>query len=142
MPENSSPNTRTLAVGAACLVVGLLAGFFVTNAINRDEQEKLRAEVTSLRAGGAGAGKAAAQRGGGGGQQQQTSAAGDDSFPTLSDDQLANAVAKADAAPQDSELQRKVGQALYVYAWQSGNAAILPDVARILRRAHDLDPKD
>jgi predicted Zn-dependent protease len=136
MPDNPSLRTKTLVVGAACLIVGFLAGFFLANGINRSEQEKLSAEVLSLRAGGGG--KAATQQGSG----QQTSAAGEDSFPTLTNEQLANAVAKAEAAPKDAELQRKVGQALYVYAWQSGNAAILPDVARILRRAHDLDPKD
>ena len=142
MPDNPSLSTRTLAVGAACLVIGFLGGFFLANGINRGEQEKLSAEVASLRAGGAvkDGGKAAPQQQQGGGQQ--TSSAGDDSFPTLSDEQLANAVSKADASPKDAELQRKVGQALYVYAWQSGNASILPDVARILRRAHDLNPKD
>jgi len=140
MPENPSLNTRTVVIGAACLVIGFLAGFFLANGINRGEQEKLSAEVASLRAGGAAkeGGKTATQQGGG----QQTAAPGEDSFPQLTNEQLANAVAKADAAPKDSELQRKVGQALYVYAWQSGNASILPDVARILRRAHDLDPKD
>jgi len=139
MPDNPSHSTRALVVGAACLVIGFLAGFFLANGINRGEAERLSAEVVSLRAAGAGgAGKASTQQGAG----QQTAASGDDSFPTLTDDQLKNAVARADAAPQDAELQRKVGQALYVYAWQSGNASILPDVARVLRRAHDLDPKD
>ena len=141
MSENPSFNTKTIVVGALCVVLGFLAGFFLANGINREEQDKLRAEVTSLRAGGGAArdgAKGAAQGGG-----QQAAAAGDDnSFPTLSDAQLANAVSRADAAPDDKELQRKVGQALYVYAWQSGNASILPDVARILLRAHDLDPKD
>jgi tetratricopeptide (TPR) repeat protein len=141
MPDNPSLSTRTIVVGVACLVLGFLAGFFLANGINRGEAEKLSAEVVSLRAAGAGGGKAATQQQQGGGQQTPA-AAGDDSFPRLTDEQLANAVAKADAAPQDAELQRKVGQALYVYAWQSGNASILPDVARVLRRAHDLDPKD
>jgi tetratricopeptide (TPR) repeat protein len=136
MPDNPSLNTRTVVVGAACLVIGFLAGFFLANGINRGETERLSAEVVSLRA--AGAGKAPAPKGGG----SQTSADGGESFPTLTEEQLANAVAKADAAPEDAELQRKVGQALYVYAWQTGNASILPDVARILRRAHELDPKD
>ena len=141
MPDNPSLSTRTIVVGVACLVIGFLAGFFLANGINRGETEKLSAEVIALRAGGAGGGsggKAAPQQGGG----QQTSSGGGDSFPQLTDEQLANAVSKADAAPTDAELQRKVGQALYVYAWQTGNAAILPDVARILRRAHELDPKD
>jgi tetratricopeptide (TPR) repeat protein len=140
MPDNSTFNARTLAVGAACLVLGLVAGFLFTNAINRAEQERLSAEVATLRASGSGAGKAAAPAAGR--QPQQTPADGEDSFPQLTDEQLANAVSKADAEPRDAELQRKVGQALYVYAWQSGNASILPDVARILRRAHELDPKD
>jgi len=137
MPDNPTLSTRTIVVGVACLVIGFLAGFFLANGINRGETERLSAEVLSLRAGNSG-GKAATQQGGG----QQTPAGGGDSFPQLTDEQLANAVSKADAAPKDAELQRKVGQALYVYAWQTGNASILPDVARILLRAHELDPKD
>ncbi|HEX8354031.1 MAG TPA: tetratricopeptide repeat protein [Pyrinomonadaceae bacterium] len=136
MPDNPSLSSRTVVIGAACLVIGFLAGFFLTNSINREEQERLRAEVASLRAGAGGA-KAAAQGGG-----QQTSAPGEDSFPTLTDEQLRNALTQADASPSDAELQHKVGQALYFYAWEKGNAGILPDVARILKRAHALDPKN
>jgi tetratricopeptide (TPR) repeat protein len=139
MPENSSLNTRTVAAAGVGLVLGFLIGFFLTNGINRAEQEKLRAEVAGLRAkAGAGAGSDGAGQGGG----QQTPASGEDGFPTLTDEQLANAVARADAEPSNAEMQRKVGQALYVYAWQRNNSSILPDVARILRRAHELDPKD
>ena len=138
MPDNSSLNKRTVFTGAAGVVLGFLIGFFLANAINREEQEKLRAEVVGLRAGGAAPGGQNVDARGGG----QTSADGEDSFPTLTDEQLANAVKAADASPSDVELQRKVGQALYVYAWQRNNARILPDVARILGRAHELDPKD
>ena len=127
-------------MGAAGVVLGFLVGFFLANAVNRDEQEKLRAEVTNLRAGAAAKGAPQPQAAQGG--ARQAAAPADDSFPTLTDAQLANAVSKADSAPSDAELQRKVGQALYVYAWQRNNASILPDVARILKRAHDLDPKD
>ena len=138
MPETPSLNSRTVLVGAACLVVGFLGGFFLANGINRGEQQKLSAEVASLRAGGAG--KASAQQQGGG--QQQANASGGESFPTLTDAQLKSAVAQADASPSDAELQHKVGQALYLYAWEKGNSQILPDVARILKRAHALDPKN
>ena len=138
MPDNPTINTRTLAVGAACLVVGFLAGFFLANGINRAEQQKLNAEVASLRAAGAaGGGKTTTPSGGG-----QTSDPRDGSFPTLTDEQLSNAVKQADASPSDAELQSKVGQALYFYAWEKGNEQILPDVARILKRAHSLDPKN
>lgn len=139
MPDKSSPKTKTLIAGAAGVLLGFLVGFFLANGLNRQEQEKLRAELAAARGGGAGRdGKnSPAQEPG---RQAQT--AGDDSLPKLTPEQLSNAVKTADASPSDAELQRKVGQGLYVYAWQSGNASILPDVARILKRAHELDPKD
>lgn len=143
MPENPSLNQKVIIVGAAGVILGFLVGFFLANAINRQEQEKLNAEVASLRANSNAAQSGAKGAASGQGRQPPTQASGQsDSFPTLTDEQLANAVAKADQSPQDAELQRKVGQALYVYAWQRENAAILPDVARILKRAHELDPKD
>lgn len=120
----------------AGLVLGLLLGFFVTNAINRSELSELntlRAEVERLR---------------GGAQQQQGAAAqspqagADGGLPTLSDEQLRNAIAKADANPDDANMQRLSGQSLYLYAGQKGNTAILPDVVRILKRAHNANPKD
>jgi tetratricopeptide (TPR) repeat protein len=141
MPESSSPNSKVFIAGAACLILGFVAGFFLANGLNRQEQDRLRAEVTSLKAGGPTANANNNAQSPGRGPQAQT-AGGGDSFPQLTDEQLANAVTKADAAPADAELQRKVGQGLYVYAWQTGNASILPDVARILKRAHELDPKD
>src|SRR5918997_2597602 len=134
MPDNPSLNKRVLIVGALGVVLGFLAGFFLANGINRGEQEKLRAELASARAG--------AQGGGTGKAQQASATTGGDSFPTLTDEQLGNAVRQADADPSNAELQHKVGQALYFYAWEKGNAEILPEVARILKRAHALDPKN
>ncbi|MDT7809858.1 MAG: hypothetical protein QOJ70_3671 [Acidobacteriota bacterium] len=139
MADNSSLNSKALIIGAAGVVLGFVIGFFLANSLNRQEQDKLRGEVTTLRAGGASKDGAATGRSG-----TQTQAAGDedDSFPTLTDEQLQKAVAQADAAPGDAKLQKKVGQALYVYAWQKSKTSILPEVARILNRAHELDPKD
>src|SRR5215207_7832692 len=136
MPDNPSLNKRVLIAGALGVVLGFLAGFFLANGINREEQERLRAELTSARAG-------APARGGGAEQgRQPATPGGGDSFPTLTDEQLKSAVAQADASPSDAELQHKVGQSLYFYAWEKGNAQILPEVARILKRAHSLDPKN
>ena len=125
-------------VGALGVVLGFLAGFFLANGINREEQEKLRGELAAARAG-----REATQQGSGLGKAQQDSVpGGGESFPTLTDEQLGNAVKQADADPSNAELQSKVGQALYFYAWEKGNAQILPEVARILKRAHALDPKN
>lgn len=137
MPDNSSSNKKALIVGALGVLLGFLAGFFLANGLNRAEQEKLHGELATARAG------VAAQGGGASGKAQQASApGGDGSFPTLTDEQLSNAVKQADADPSNVELQNKVGQALYFYAWEKGNAQILPEVARILKRAHTLDPKN
>lgn len=137
MPDNPSLNKRVLLAGAVGILVGFLGGFFLANGINRAEQDKLRAELATARAGGG------AQPDSGAGKAQQASAPADgDSFPTLTDEQLSNAVKQADADPSNVELQHKVGQALYFYAWEKGNAQILPEVARILKRAHTLDPQN
>jgi tetratricopeptide (TPR) repeat protein len=138
MTEQSSVSTKIVLIFLAGTLLGFIVGFALANTVNRREQDKLRAQLAQQPGGGSGAKTAGDPRRGG----AQNASGGDDSMPTLTPEQLKNAVAKADASPSDAELQRKVGQALYVYAWQAGNASILPDVARILRRAHDLDPKN
>jgi tetratricopeptide (TPR) repeat protein len=144
MEEKSSNSTKLIIVFAVGLLLGFVVGFALANGVNRQEQDKLRAELTRVHSGGtsndsnAGAQKTNAA----GAQKPNDAVGGDDSIPTLTDEQLKNAVAKADASPTDAELQKKVGQALYVYAWEKGNDSILPEVARILKRAHDLDPRD
>ena len=145
MSEQSSVNTKTLLVLAAGLLIGFAVGFALANGINRQEDERLRGELARLRAGGAqkDSGDRPAQRAQGAAASQGATDGDDgDTLPTLSDDQLRNAVAKADASPSDAETQKKAGHALYFYALQKGDASILPDVARILRRAHELDAKD
>ena len=136
MPDNPSLNKRVLIVGALGVVLGFLAGFFLANGINREEQEKLRAEVATSRAGGT-----AAQAAGAGKGQPSSSPGGDPSLK-ITEEQIVNAVMKADQSPQDAELQKKVGQGLMLYASESGTASYLSDGARILKRAHELDPKD
>jgi tetratricopeptide (TPR) repeat protein len=145
MSEKSSVNTKLILVLAAGLLVGFFVGFVVANSLNGQEDERLRGELARLRAGGNqnDAGKPQAPRTQGPSGPQRASSGGDDGdFPTLTGEELKNAVAKADAGPSDAELQKKAGKALYYYALQKGDASILPDVARILKRAHELDAKD
>ena len=119
------------------LVVGLLAGFIVgflfTNQVNRKEQDSLRAELARLRAAAPKTNDA----------KSNTPASADSATPQqLSDEELRKAIAKGDANPADIELQRKLGQGLYLYAINFGNTSILPDALRLLKRAHDANPKD
>lgn len=135
MTEKSPYSTKTVLIFVAGILLGFVVGFALANGINRNEQDKLRAELAGQKA-------APSKKPSENGAEAQPATGNDNSFPTLTHEQLKNAVGKADASPEDTELQKKVGQALYVYAWQTGNAAILPDVARILKRAHEADPKD
>src|ERR1044072_1199158 len=137
MPDNPSLNNKALIAGALGVLLGFLGGFFLANGINRAEQDKLRSELATARAG-------ASPQGSEAGKGQTASAPGGsgDSLPTLTDEQLNAAVKQADADPSNVELQNKVGQALYFYVWEKGNAQILPEVARILKRAYTLDPKN
>jgi tetratricopeptide (TPR) repeat protein len=136
MPDNPSLNKKVLVVGVLGVVLGFIAGFLFTNSINRGEQERLRAELAAARAGGG------ATQGVGSGKAQQASATGGELSQSLTEEQILNAVKKADQSPQDAELQKKVGQGLMLYASETSNASYLSDGARILKRAHDLDPRD
>jgi tetratricopeptide (TPR) repeat protein len=145
MSEKSSANTKIALGLAAGLLVGFVVGFVLANNLNKQEDERLRGELARVRAGGNqnDSGQPQPSRTQGpSGSQRGSGGEGDGEFPTLTDDQLKNAVARADASPTDAEVQKKAGQALYFYALQKGNATILPDVARILKRAHELDAKD
>jgi tetratricopeptide (TPR) repeat protein len=133
---NKSANTKIVIVFVVGAVLGFFVGFMLANNLNRQEQDKLRAELTRPQP------NAKDNPAGGSKQQAQTAAGDDASIPTLTDEQLNNAIAKADASPADADLQKQVGQNLYVYAWVKNKPEILPDVARVLKRAHELDPKD
>lgn len=134
MPDIPATNKKIVIAGAVGILLGFIIGFILADQLNKPELESTRAEVARLRA----SGEAKEPSTG----EERSVVKGSDSFPTLTEEQLKNAVTQADADPSNAELQHKVGQALYFYAWEKGNAKILPEVARILKRAHTLDPKN
>lgn len=113
------------------LCAGLFLGFVLTNEANRRETEILRAQLAQA-------------------QAAQTSAVptanaatnNDESAPRLSRDEVRAAVAKADSSPKDVYQQRYLGQMLYLYAAQTDDTETLKDAARLLERAHKLDPSN
>lgn len=144
MSEQSSVNTKIALAIVGGLLVGFVVGFVLANNINRQEDERLRGELARARAGGAqkDSGQSPAQRTQGADPSGREAGEGGGPLPTLSDEQLKSAVAKADANPSDAETQKKAGQLLYYYALQTGDASLLPDASRILKRAHELDAND
>lgn len=56
----------------------------------------------------------------------------------LSREEIERAVARADAEPDNLELQRSLGRALYLYSIETGSPEALASAIRLLRRARDI----
>ena len=116
------------------LIVGLIAGFLIgfvfANATNRRELERARDEIGRLRS-------AAATN-----EARTEAASTQNPPPRLTDEEIRNALARADAEPNNIVLQRTLGRGLYLYARETGNTQLLPEAVRLLRRAYQLDSRD
>lgn len=123
-------NTQKAIYLLVGVTLGFVIGFLFTNNVNRDEQDKMRAELARLRAGNAT------------GNGEANSASNNPEKLIVPDEDLRKAIEKGDANPKDIALQRKLGQGLYLYAMKLGKPALLPDAVRMLKRAHEAEPKD
>src|SRR5262245_42963468 len=115
-------NRQTILIIIVAALGGLVGGFLLANAINRNEITTLRAEFERLKS------------------QPPASATGANA--ELSDDEIAATIARADQNPNDFQLQRNLGTALYRYAAMTQNIELLEQSARILARAASLQPGD
>jgi tetratricopeptide (TPR) repeat protein len=130
-------NKQKILYALAGLIAGCAIGFFFANSVNRKEIEQLRGEVARARSSP-------------GGQQQpqgedrradgNTTRTAGESMPTEAE--IRELIAKADASPDDGGYQRKVGQGVYMYALSTGQPALMPEAVRLLKRAHEADPKN
>jgi tetratricopeptide (TPR) repeat protein len=68
--------------------------------------------------------------------------ANDQAATMPTDEEMRALIAKADASSQDADYQRKVGQGIYMYALGTGKPALLPEAVRLLKRAHEAEPKN
>lgn len=118
-------NTRNIPLLIAIGLAGLVAGFLLANAVNRNEISTLRAETEQLRKSGAGA-----------------PPSNTDSNNTLSDEEINATIQRADQNPNDFQIQRSLGIALYRYSASKQNVALLQQSVRILERAVAIKPDD
>ncbi|MGH9899970.1 MAG: tetratricopeptide repeat protein, partial [Pyrinomonadaceae bacterium] len=132
-------NKKNLLIAMAGAVIGLVAGFILTNSLNQHEVDNLRTELKA-RSSGLPNQPPNANTGSGGANASQPGSGSP--LPTLSDAELRNVLARADNSPNDADLQLEIGRTLYLYAIQARNPAILPDAARLLKRTSDARPKD
>ncbi len=131
-------NTQKILIALAGLVAGCAIGFFFATSVDRKELETLRAEVARARSasGALPPGQPGESRGANGNAPAAAAA----SMP--SEDEMRELIAKADASQNDVEYQRKVGQGIYMYTLSTGKPTLMPEAVRLLKRAHEADPKN
>jgi tetratricopeptide (TPR) repeat protein len=123
-------NKSSILYALGGLFAGFVISFILTNAINRRELVTLRADAERPRQD--------AQRSDNTGALPDANGASD----SISEGDIREAIAKTDARADDISLQRGFGLALYQYVRQTEDARFLTDVARLLKRAFDANPKD
>jgi tetratricopeptide (TPR) repeat protein len=131
-------NKQKILYALIGLIAGCAIGFFFTNSVNRKAFEELQGELARARsnAGGQPTQQGGASRSADGNSGDATGA----SMPT--EKEIRELIAKADASLDDTEYQRKIGQGVYLYALSTGQPALMPEAVRLLKRAHEADPKN
>lgn len=113
-------NKKLLWLSILAVAISFIGGFILANALNKTELEKLREENLRLTR-----------------NQSESPAEAD-----LSADEIRQRIDEADRNPKNFSFQKGLGIALYRYGTMKKDTALLADVARILERAYELNPKD
>ena len=116
-------NKKALIISIIAVLISFVAGFFIANAFNRKEINDLQAEVGRWK-------------------NVQKNTPEPDSKTPLTDDEIREAIAKADAKPEDLELQKNIALAIYGYTNSQQDTTWLPEIDRLLVRAYEKNPKD
>jgi len=116
-------NTKSLWLTITAVVVSFVGGFLLANGLNRSELNTLRGENERLK-------------------NTQTVAAQNNSEFSLSEEEIRQKIIEADSSPNDIAFQKNLGMALYRYAATKQDTALLAEIARLLNRVHEKNPKD
>jgi tetratricopeptide (TPR) repeat protein len=112
-------NKKAIALSIIAVIAGFIGGFLLANSLNRKELENLRAENAQLK-------NAQTQSG----------------ELTLADEEIQKKIAEADQNPSNFDFQKNLAVGLYRYAQMKQDAKFLPEVARLLKRANEINPQD
>ncbi len=115
--------TKVLLLSIAAITASFVCGFLLANALNRNELNTLRAENEHL-------------------INAQTASQANESENTLSDEEIRQKIAEADRNPNNFAFQKGLGLALYRYAAGKQDTKSFKEVARLLKRANELNAKD
>lgn len=116
-------NAKSLIISTIAVVLSFIGGFFLANALNRSEISALQAEISKYK-----------------GSQQAVSEAGNENV--LTDEEVSQKIQEADSKPENIDYQKDLALGLYRYATMKQEVKWLPDVARLMTRVYEKNPKD
>ena len=115
--------SKAIWLSILAVVLSFVGGFFLANALNKNELEALRIENNRLK-------------------NSPKDSTIVESETTLSEDEIRQKIAQADQNPTNLEFQKSLGTALYRYASMKQDAKTLAETARILNRVYEKNPSD
>jgi tetratricopeptide (TPR) repeat protein len=116
-------NTKIFWLSILAVILSFAGGFYLANALNRNELTALRTDNERLK-------KNEADK-----TQSQTET-------TLTEDEIRQKIAEADKNPNDFSFQRNMGLALYRYGAMKQDVNLISESARLLQRTFNNNPKD
>lgn len=114
-------NKKAFWLSVVAVAFSFAGGFLLAVGLNRSEIATLQAEIGRLKTGAPQAGSEA---------------------EALSEEEIREKIAQADRNPGDTDFQKNLALALYRYAEMRKEPKWLADVARLLTRVHEKEPKD
>lgn len=116
-------NSKFLIFSTIAVVLSFIGGFFLANALNRSEISDLKAEISKYK-----------------GSQQAVEESGNENV--LTDEEISQKIEEADSKPENIDYQKDLAIGLYRYATMKQEVKWLPDVARMMTRVYEKNPKD
>lgn len=116
-------NGKVFWLSIAAVVVSLVSGFLLANALNRSELNALRAENERLKT-------------------SPNESPVNQTGQTLSSEEIREKIAEADRNPNNYPFQKNLGLALYRYAAMKQDTDLLAEARRLLSRAFEADKND
>jgi tetratricopeptide (TPR) repeat protein len=110
-------------ISTIAVLLSFAGGFLLANALNRAEMDDLRGEIGRLK-------------------KSPQSSVESVSNESLSDEEIRQKIEEADKNAENIEYQKSLAMALYRYSNMKQETKWLPDIAKMLNRAFEKNPKD
>ncbi len=115
--------TKFILISIVAVLLSFIGGFFLANALNRNEIDKLTAENAGL-------------------QKKENPQKNDENQVSLSQEEINAKLSEAEKNPNDFAFQKGLGLALYRYAMMKQDTKLLDEISKLLERAYQINPND